>query len=173
VQHAALPPPLAQSQTLCGVSFERDTRRPVRVDNEAKACLDDIALTLERQADAKLEIVGNFGSGESSTQGAERALNVRQYLTDEKGVDVNRIEVRFGTRSGRAVDDVLLPAGVAYDQATAFDPTTVKRVGQPYGKPGQHAAAGTRRRPPVSHRAHRRRRHRAWAGSPVYSPAVQ
>jgi hypothetical protein len=135
-----LPPPLADTQALCGVSFERDHHRPVRVDNEAKACLDDIALTMQRQADAKLVIVGNFGSRENATEGAERSLNVRQYLTDEKGIDIGRIEVRYGDASGRSVDDVLVPSGSTYsnDKTTAFDPASVKRVGQAYGRAGQH-----------------------------------
>jgi hypothetical protein len=169
---AVLPPPLAQTQPLCDVSFERDRRRPVRVDNEAKACLDDIALTMQRQTDARLEIVGDFSAGETPTEGAERALNVRQYLTDEKGVDVNRIEVRYGDNAGRAVVNVLVPAGVTYDndQTTAFDPTTVKRVGQAYGKPGQHAM----HRGHARHDAGRpvvRRRHHHKAGAQVAAPA--
>jgi len=36
------------------VSFERDATRPTRVDNEAKACLDDITLALQRSSDARL-----------------------------------------------------------------------------------------------------------------------
>ena len=169
-QPAAIPPPLAQSQSLCSVSFDRDKRRPVRVDNEAKACLDDIALTLQRETDAKLVIVGNFGAGETASEGAERSLNVRQYLTDEKGIDVNRMEVRYGSESGRTVDDVLLPAGVTYDndKTTAFDPTSVKRVGQAYGKPGQFTPGGRHRH---GHRKHRH--HAAAAGAPVTAPAAQ
>src|SRR6266851_4604491 len=42
------PPPAPQPSSLCSVSFERDRKRPVRVDNEAKGCLDEIALTLNR-----------------------------------------------------------------------------------------------------------------------------
>lgn len=147
-------PPLSDTSALCGVDFNRDIRRPVRVDNEAKACLDDIAMTLQRQPDAKLVIIGNYGPGERPHQGAERSLNVRQYLTDEKGIDPTRIEVRFGEASGRTVDDVLVPAGATYsnDKTTAFDPAKVKRAGQPYGKPGQHPTTKRRRhrRPPTA-----------------------
>jgi hypothetical protein len=170
VQSAALPPPLAQSQSLCGVSFERDTKRPVRVDNEAKACLDDIALTLQRETDAKLVAVGNFGAGESATEAAERALNVRQYLADEKGIDPNRIEVRYGGNSGRTEENIMLPAGVTYDndRTTAFDPTSVKRIGQAYGKPGQHRAGGARRHPTQPKRRHRKA---AAPGHRVAAPA--
>ena len=56
------PPPPPQeplASSLCPVSFERDATRPERVDNEAKACLDDVALSLQRSTDAKLALVGN------------------------------------------------------------------------------------------------------------------
>ena len=43
-------PIVAETQDLSHISFERDHRRPVRVDNEAKGCLDDIALTMQQQA---------------------------------------------------------------------------------------------------------------------------
>jgi outer membrane protein OmpA-like peptidoglycan-associated protein len=165
-QAAALPPPLADTQALCNVSFDRDKRRPVRVDNEAKACLDDIALDLQRQPDAKLVIVGNFGNGETAAEGAERSLNVQQYLVDEKGIDAGRIEVRYGTATGRGVENILVPAGASYtsDQTTAFDPTSVKRVGQAYGKPGQHVGSG--RHPARMH--HRATHHAAARHRPVH-----
>ena len=50
---------LRLASSLCSVSFERDAKRPTRVDNEAKACLDDVALGLQRSSDAKLALVGN------------------------------------------------------------------------------------------------------------------
>ncbi|MCU1314267.1 MAG: hypothetical protein JWM54_2024, partial [Acidobacteriaceae bacterium] len=46
------PPPQPKTQTLCSINFDRDKKRPARVDNEAKACLDDVALNLQRQSDA-------------------------------------------------------------------------------------------------------------------------
>src|SRR6202044_1841740 len=45
--NAPPPPPAPTTSALCSVSFERDTKRPARVDNEAKACLDDVALKLQ------------------------------------------------------------------------------------------------------------------------------
>ncbi len=52
------PPPIPHVQALCAMSFDKDAKRPTRVDNEAKACLDQVALDLQRQADAKAVIVG-------------------------------------------------------------------------------------------------------------------
>ena len=108
------PPPAAPAppaRKLCSVSFERDRKRPVRVDNEAKGCLDDIALELNRETDATLVIVGKHDPQEKPDAAAERTLNVKQYLTDEKGIDPSRIQVRTGETTGRTADNVLVPAG--------------------------------------------------------------
>jgi len=111
----APPPPLAvEAKTLCSLSFERDRKRPVRVDNEAKACLDDIALSLNRDSSAHLVIVGDYSSDEKPSAGEKRALDVKQYLTGEKGIDASRIEVRTGTASGRTVTDTIVPIGASY-----------------------------------------------------------
>jgi len=127
-------PPAPSARSMCSISFDRDKRRPVRVDNEAKACLDDIALELNRESDAVLVVVGKHDPGEKPEAAAERTLNVKQYLIDEKGIDPNRIEVRTGENTGRTVNNVLVPAGARWDPAgtASFDPTTVKRHGQPY-----------------------------------------
>ena len=47
------PPPQPHAQALCSISFATDTRRPTRVDNEAKACLDQVALDLKQQTDCQ------------------------------------------------------------------------------------------------------------------------
>jgi len=134
---APLPPPAPTTRDLCSLSFERDHNRPVRVDNEAKGCLDDIALELQRDPNSHLVIIGDYGTDEKPAAGAERTLNVRQYLTDEKGIDASRIDLREGASSGRTVEDVLVPQGATYDNsaATPVDATTIHRHGEPYGKP--------------------------------------
>ena len=103
------PPPAPAARTLCTISFDRDRKRPVRVDNEAKGCLDDIALEMNRESDATLVIVGKHGPEEAPETASERALNVRQYLTAEKGIDANRIELRTGESTGRSADNILVP----------------------------------------------------------------
>lgn len=130
------PPPAPQAQNLCSISFERDRKRPVRVDNEAKACLDDIAIALGRETDATLVVVGKHDPQEKPEAAAERTLNVKQYLTDEKGIAPNRIQVRTGENTGRTVDDVLVPAGANWDPGgtTSFDPSRVERHGEPYAR---------------------------------------
>jgi len=127
-------PPAPSAQKLCSLSFDRDKKRPVRVDNEAKGCLDDIGLALIRDSSAILVVVGKHDPGEKPEAAAERTLNVKQYLTDEKGINPNRIEVRTGENTGRGVDNVLVPAGATWDTGgtTSFDPSQIQRHGQPY-----------------------------------------
>jgi hypothetical protein len=131
------PPPVPKVRPLCSISFERDLKRPVRVDNEGKACLDDIALTLNRDTTSKLVIVGRHADDETPDAAAQRDLNVEQYLTDEKGIDPARISMRTSGQSGRILDNTLVPDGASFtpgDTAT-FDANTVQRQGQPYAKP--------------------------------------
>jgi len=126
-----------KASALCSLSFSRDARRPARVDNEAKGCLDDVALTLGRQSDAKLVIVGNTSPLEKPELAAERALNARQYLTTEKGIDPARISLRVGETSGQTVKNFLVPAGAAFNEPNSqrFDETRIVRHGPAYGVP--------------------------------------
>jgi len=114
---------------LCTISFERDTKRPARVDNEGKACLDDLALNLQRSTDSKLALVGNAGTGEKmgTKLAGERAVNTKDYLVKEKGIDASRIMVYTGTQDGKTVTTTLVPAGADTSAmtATAVDETAV------------------------------------------------
>lgn len=123
VQQAAVIP---QTSQLCSVSFERDRKRPVRVDNEGKACLDDIALQLQRDSTSRLIVVGGFTPDEKQRNATERVLNERRYLTEQKGIDPQRIELRTGTAGGRVAANVFVPIGATYadDGSTILDPTT-------------------------------------------------
>ena len=63
------PPVVAKTQTLCTIQFGRDTKRPARVDNEAKACLDQVALSAQQTADATVVVVGETGPAPGTRQG--------------------------------------------------------------------------------------------------------
>ena len=123
-------PPAPQTSALCSINFDRDKRRPTRVDNEAKACLDDISLNLQRTSDAKLAVVGNAAGGErmGNKLAAERAVNTKDYLVKEKGIDASRISVYTGTQDGKTVTTTLIPAGATMDSTgvTAVDESAVK-----------------------------------------------
>ncbi len=134
---APILPVVPQTQQLCSLSFTRDNRRPVRVDNEAKGCLDDIALTLKQQTDDRLIMVGTSDPKEKPEAAAERALNARQYLVQEKGIDPSRIDLRIGTPTGKTVTDTLVPPGAIFSNPDThtFDEKTIIRHGQAYGIP--------------------------------------
>ncbi len=122
------PPPKPQSTSLCSISFDRDNRRPTRVDNEGKACLDDLALNLQRSTDATLDLVGNAGASEKKGPmlAAERAVNTKDYLVKEKGIDASRVAVFTGTDDAKTVTSTLVPSGATAVTATPVDETAVK-----------------------------------------------
>jgi hypothetical protein len=109
--------PIPAVSELCSVSFARDARRPARVDNEGKACLDQVALSLQGSADAKLVLIGSAAAGEKGANklAAERAVNTKAYLVGEKGIDSSRITVYTGTQDGKTVTTTLVPAGATFD----------------------------------------------------------
>jgi hypothetical protein len=138
--NAPPPPPAPTTSALCSVSFERDAKRPARVDNEAKACLDDIALKLQSASDAKLAVVGTSTSEEKAPPkkgrkptgdlAAERAVNTKDYLVTEKGIDASRISVYSGSDEGKTVTTTLIPAGATLSTTglTPVDESAVKAV---------------------------------------------
>ncbi len=129
-------PPVPTAQRLCTVLFNRDPRRPARVDNEGRACLDDIALTLDHQPDARLVVVGEHGPAEMDGQmtAAERAVNTRAYLSKEKGIDPSRVDLRTSSTPGQQVETYLLIPGAVFDQPTEgrIDESKVRIHGQQY-----------------------------------------
>lgn len=138
--NAPAPPPAPKTETLCSITFGRDRRRPTRVDNEAKACLDDVALNLQRNADAKAVLVGNSTSNERHAEqnAAQRAVNTKAYLVNEKGIDPSRVEVRTGTEGTDSVQNYLVPSGATFDNdvqgTTPVDTSKVKVSRNPYGR---------------------------------------
>jgi hypothetical protein len=128
--NAPPPPPAPETSALCSVSFERDAKRPTRVDNEAKACLDDVALKLQSASDAKLAVVGDADSAEKKGPelAAERAVNAKDYLVTEKGIDASRVSVYTGSENGKTVTTTLIPAGATLSTSglTPVDESAVK-----------------------------------------------
>lgn len=144
-------PPAPHTQALCSITFSKDTKRPTRVDNEAKACLDEVALDLQRQSDAKAVVVGESDAKEKAAttkaekleakrkhpkpvigDDAQRAVNTKEYLVTEKGIDASRISVATGTTDGQTVEDYLVPAGATFTAdvsgTSPVDETVVKPV---------------------------------------------
>ena len=139
--NAPPPPPAPVTTALCSVNFERDKKRPTRVDNEAKACLDDIALKLQSDSSAKLAVVGNATTEETTPTGkkktavgadyaARRAVNTKDYLVTEKGIDASRISVYTGSDNAETVTTTEIPSGATLSTTglTPVDESAVKAV---------------------------------------------
>ena len=114
--------PAPVTQRLCSIHFDRDAKRPTRVDNEAKACLDDIALSLQHSPDAKVAIEGNSAANATlpnakvaSRTASQRAVNTKDYLVTDKGIESSRVAVYAGTTDSNIVDIVMIPPGSAID----------------------------------------------------------
>lgn len=104
---------------LCSIHFDRDPKRPARVDNEAKACLDQVALSLQQSPDATLAIVGDAANGErgGAALASERGKNAKAYLVGDKGIDASRIKVYSGQRDDRMTSVTLIPGGAEFDSS--------------------------------------------------------
>jgi len=146
-------PPAPHTEALCSISFSKDPKRPTRVDNEAKACLDQVALDLGSHADAKAVVVGEATQAERTPKkgkhakvedfAALRAVNTKQYLVTEKGIDSSRISVTTGSTDGQTAEDYLVPAGATFtgdvQSTTPMDETAVKpEVRKPLGERRPH-----------------------------------
>ena len=106
------PPPAApEAQKVNTLNFKKNS---ARVDNAAKAILDDVALRLQRDADAKAVIVGNVDKGENKRLAGQRATNAKAYLVKEKGIDPSRVETRTGSTAGTTADIWIVPAGATF-----------------------------------------------------------
>ncbi len=130
-----VPPPPPQASKLNEITFKRNS---ARVDNTAKAILDDVALRLQRESDAHAVIVGFAEPKElkPAKLAAERAANAKEYLAKEKGIDPSRIETRTGSGGGMKAEIWFVPAGASFNEpGTEVVNVPPSRV--PYGR---HAA---------------------------------
>jgi outer membrane protein OmpA-like peptidoglycan-associated protein len=149
-------PPVPHVQALATINFGKDKKRPVRVDNEDKANLDSVALALQKDPDAKLVLVGESTTAEKTPKkghkhakvadlAAERAVNVKDYLVTEKGIDASRISVATGTADAQAVEPYLVPSGATFaadvQGTTPVDESLVKaQPRKPLGAKKHHHA---------------------------------
>jgi ribosomal protein S11 len=140
--------PVAKTQALCSITFTKDTKRPDRVDNEAKACLDQVALDLKQQADAKVVVIGESTQAEKDKTtkeaamaehhkktkveefAAQRAVNTKEYLVTDQGIDASRITVVTSATDAQTVENYLVPSGANFttdvNGTTPVDESMVK-----------------------------------------------
>ncbi|MCI0355321.1 MAG: OmpA family protein [Acidobacteria bacterium] len=108
-----VPPPPPQAEKINECAFKKNN---ARVDNACKAALDDVALRLQRDADARAVVVGQADADErrSAKLSLQRADNTKAYLVKEKGIDPSRIETRAGSDGGQRVEVWIVPPGATF-----------------------------------------------------------
>lgn len=130
---ASLPP---QPSKYGVIAFSRDRKRPTRVDNEAKGELDRYADALATMPDCRSIVVGNASAKEGKNRrqalswSSQRAVNTKNYLTKDKGIDPARIEPRIGSGNNPKTELWIVPAGGSFRAAgtTVVDESKVKAV---------------------------------------------
>ncbi len=96
-------------------TFEKNPRKPWRVDNDCKDTLDKLSLRLQESPNGKLDVVGYTDAKEAvgdPTLGARRAVNIKYYLTTDgpNKADAARIQPRQGgTEEGKAAHFYFVP----------------------------------------------------------------
>jgi len=131
VENPPPPPPKASKLSQCDFPNEK---KPWRVDNTCKAILDDVALRMQQEADARLVIVGNAEPGEKRKNlAAERAVDSKAYLSGgeaKQAIDASRIETRTGNGGTKTAEYWVVPAGATFDSAgtEAVDESKVPAV---------------------------------------------
>ena len=157
------PPPAPQVSARTPIQFiERPKQKyiPWRVDNEAKAILDDDASALKNDPNAKLVIVG-YADGEPQPEigtgknrhpmdlAAQRAVNTKAYLVQQQGIDPSRIEVRKGTGKDHVADIFWVPQGADTATASVLQGTTP--VDESVVTPSENAYPKPKTAAPVHH----------------------
>jgi len=103
-------------------TFEKNPKKPWRVDNDCKDVLDKLALRVQQMPNGKVAIVGFTDQTEVANAeqlGAQRAVNVKYYLTtDEIGpkLDPTRLEPRKGGVKGKTAHFYFVPQGATFTQ---------------------------------------------------------
>ena len=140
------PPPPPQANKLNECQYP-NKMKPWRVDNTCKAMLDDAALKLQQDPEAKLVVVGNADPKEKRKNlAAERAVDVKAYIAGgeaKQNIDPSRIETRTGTEGTMTSEQWIVPSGASFPEAsttTVVDESKVKAIPD-HPKPAANKAA--------------------------------
>lgn len=114
------PPPPPMSSKISQCTFR--AVNSARVDNVCKRVLDDVALRLQNDPQAKVVIVGYADPRERrpDTLAGQRATNAVNYLAMSRNVDRSRASTRTGSgqagagAANRHIDIIWVPAGATY-----------------------------------------------------------
>ena len=133
VENPPPPPPQATKVNECQYP---NVKKPWRVDNTCKAELDDVALKLQQDPDAKLVVVGNADPAEVAKSkhknlAAERAVDVKAYISGgeaKQNIDASRIETRTGNEGTMTTEQWIVPAGATFPEAGTTTPVDETKV---------------------------------------------
>jgi hypothetical protein len=141
------PPPPPQASKLCEFDFTNKAK-PARVDNAAKACLDQAADSLTQAPNSKAVLVGEQDVKERpKTLAAQRAVNAKAYLTsgeNQKAIDASRIEPRTSTEAGKKVEVWVVPEGATFNNP-GTSPVNEAKIKPQARKATAHHAKGTKK----------------------------
>jgi len=166
-----VPPPPPTCSKINSIQFP-DLKRPWRVDNTAKAILDDVASRLKADPNAKIVITGYADGEKAPMEGtgkkrhpmnlaAQRAVNAKAYLVQEQGIDPSRIGVRTGTGQQKVADIIWVPQGA--DENACADLQNTTPVDESMVKPNQKVWPRGAGAAPAPH-------HRKKAAAPAATP---
>jgi hypothetical protein len=133
-------------------TFEKNPKKPWRVDNDCKDVLDKLALRVQQMPNGKVAIVGYTDQEEvvnAEQLGAQRAVNIKYYLTtDEIGpkLDPTRLQPYKGGKKGKKARFYFVPQGATFqeEEAVTVDETVVQgqsRSAAAPAKKGKKAAS--------------------------------
>jgi len=155
-----VPPPPPTCSKINSIQFP-DLKRPWRVDNTAKAILDDVASKLKNDPNAKIVIIGYADGEKAPMEGtgknrhpmnlaAQRAVNAKAYLVQQQGIDPSRVEVRQGTGQQKVADIIWVPQGS--DENACADLQNTTPVDESVVKPSENAYPKPKAAAPMHHK---------------------
>jgi outer membrane protein OmpA-like peptidoglycan-associated protein len=115
-------------------TFEKNPKKPWRVDNDCKDVLDKLALRVQQMPNGKVAIVGYTDQEEvvnAEQLGAQRSVNVKYYLTtDEIGpkLDPTHLQPYKGGKKGKKTHFYYVPQGMTFseEESVTVDETAVQ-----------------------------------------------
>jgi hypothetical protein len=120
------------TQALCSITFGEDKKSSTLLNSEAKACLDQVAMDLQTQSNARAVVVGESDTAEKERTAKEekaalrnrhiivenladqRAVIAKQYLVKDKSINAARIDIATSTANDQKVETYLVPSGADF-----------------------------------------------------------
>jgi len=126
-------------QDLGECTFEKNPKKPWRVDNDCKDVLDKLTLQMQNLGSGKLDIVGYTDEKESvneQTLGSQRSVNVKYYLTTEAPtkLDPGTIQPRAGGQGTKSTHFYFVPVGDLCGGQAEVGTTVDESKVQPQGR---------------------------------------